>query len=877
MKELLAHTWADCVYEWRSTRGLRRVWVTITSALALLRIVIMLLPHGHAPLRHVGQDFTLAWRRLCASPLYFLFAVATFAVGFTTVVSIHAVLSVLVWRPVAVPDSGRLLQVFAGTRAVPVAPQSLMSWGDWLDFTRDQQAFTSVAASMRHQAAVTIGDDVRPVYGEGVTGDYFGTFGVRMVAGRPLQAVDHEPGAAPAIVISDVLARRIFGSAADAVGQPIALAARPLTVIGVADRDFTGMLSPAMAPNYWVPLDQLRHGAAALPPGLFDPARRHVRFLMVRGRLAPAVTAAEAHLQVEAIGRRLEEALPSRPSSGQSMERVARVWGAGPPAEGEGRLFSQLGLAIMTGVLLVLMMACTNLASLGFSRSAARQQELALRRALGASRWRLIREQLAESFLVVTGGLAVAWLLARWVLLALHTDIPIANGASVWIEPTMTPRVALVTLLAAATAIVVSGLWPAVRSSSAARLTQGSQDGGGPSRWRLQKGLVTIQVAGSVALLMVTFSTVELVARGGHDPGVQLEGLGVVSIDYGLTPRDEDRRRVIHAQVLERLQQTPGISASAAADGLPFGLGSDQLSFYGTQDGLAVADAGTSAYSIRATAQYWDSLGIPLLHGRALSADDVRDRRPVVVISRSIAVAAFGTEAVVGRRAWLRQLSPTGTETSEVEVVGVAADTDVFTMGSRRSGTIVRPMVEDVGQREVAIVVRAADADAAVTAVRTAIRSVDRDVAIGMSGSAWSNLSGPFLMFYTLGWVSSALGLVTLVLVMTGLYGVLSTVVTQRRREMAIRMALGCTREWLVRRVVREGALPVLAGLLVGLVAGLVSKAGIDAIMPADLQVFDPVALVMVPIIIALATAAATYVPARRAARVDPNVALRQQ
>lgn len=878
MRGWLTDTWADCVHEWRVVRGWRRLAVALTSLIALLRVVLAMLPEGRGPLRHVGQDVRLAWRRLCATPTYFVFAVATLAVSFTAVVTIHAVIAFFVWRPTVVAEPDRVLQVFSGTRTMPVSMQSPMSWADWQDFQRDQQVFSTVAAGMRHQAAITTGGDVRPAAGEGVTGDYFATMGVRLLAGRPLLDDDYKPGADPAMVISESLARRTFGTSEAAVGRVLTVSGRSFTIVGVTPSAFYGVTSPMMPSVYWVPLEQLRVGSTPLAPAYFDPARRQVNFLMVRGRLRPGVTVEQADADVSAIGRRLETAYPSaRRWQSQSLDDVARVWTAGPPYEGEGRVFHQLGLAIMTGVLLVLVMACTNLANLGFSRSAARLHELGVRRALGASRWRLIREQLAESVVIVVVGLAAAWGLVRWALTALHMEIPMGRNTLIWIEPTLTPSVAAVALLAAAVAIIVSGVWPALRSSASARLPQAPTTGGTRARWRVQKGLVLFQVAGSVALLLTTVSAVDAVARGRQDPGVDLPHLGLVTLDYALTPRDEDRRRSIHAQVLERAPQIPGAEVMALADQLPFGLGADQLAVYGNEQAFAAARDGVNAYTIRATERYWDVLGIPILHGRALSVHDVREGRAVAVISRTVAREVFGTEQVVGRRVWLVDGGPGAVGTSLVDVVGVAADTDVFTMGSRRSGTIVRPLVENVRTREVAVVVRSEDPDGAASALRGVVRSVDPELAVGMAGSGWSRLAGPYYVLNAFGWVSSALGLLTLMLVMTGLYGVLSTVVAQRHREMAIRMALGSPREWLVRRVVREGGIPVLIGLGLGLGAGLLVRVAVDAILPLDLGVVDPFALVLVPIVVIVATAAATYLPARRASRVDPNVALRQQ
>lgn len=868
--------WADFVHEWRVREGWRRAGVVAGLVAAMARMAVASMIRGSGLWGGLGADLRYAWRRLAGSRVYFGFGVATLAIVLTVAPTIHAVLASFLWQPTTVEHPDRVVQVVPGTRGYPGG--LTMSWGDWLDFSRNQRTFESVTAALRrHATALTTSSGVIRVMGESVTPGFFQVLRTPMVTGRPLVADDFTPDAEPAVILAERTARRTFGDAASAHGRQIDLGGRTFTVVGVAPEGFRGMGTSMAPPEYWIPLEQARLVSSWMTTAYFDPARRNAKWLEVRGRLASSATLEHANMEARQIGAAIEADVAAQPEwNGQAPGVATRQWSAQPAADRDADLFAPLAMAILTAVGLVVALACTNLANLGLSRSSWRQHDLWVRRSLGASRWRLVRAQVMETVIIVGVAVVIAAVAIRALLTRLTMEIPIAQGFMVWMEPTITPTVVLGTAAAALLCLLVAGLWPALRASRATAPTASVSTG--RLRLRLQRALIALQVTGSAALLTLTVSVIDATTRSLPDPGVDLDRLGLASVDLVLTPRDEAQQLTLRDGVLAALARTPGIESATVSDTLPFGQMSDQAALHASDETLT-SGKGLHTYAIQTTEGFWSTLGIPLVAGRGLSADDVQQRREVVVISRKNALELFGTERAVGRRVWISERVGQEDRTGAWEVVGVSADTDVRAMGSRATGLIVRPLVRQPRSGAFTVSARASDPSTAVAAIRQAVASVDRTVMVSGAASGWTALAGPYYFAAVLGWISLSMGVLTLVLVMTGLYGVLATTVAQGRREMAIRLALGSTREQLIRRVVAAGARPAVVGLVLGLGLGMLFRLGARALLPAfsvaDLA--DPVGLTVLPVVVAVATFAATYLPARRAAAIDPNVVLRQE
>jgi putative ABC transport system permease protein len=875
--------WADAVYEWRTASSpSARMTTALSYVAALLRLLFASILSGGSPMRNLRLDFVHAARRLWRTPLYTSFAAVTLAIGIAATTSLYALLYSIVWRPDATRSPEQIVEL-RGDAFVPGqgSVRGSFSWPDWITLREQQQSFTHLAGSLRFGVTIANKDAVDGVMTEAVTADYFALVGVAPEHGRVLGPADSRPEAPSVVVLSARLARSQFGDERAAIGRTLMAGGQPAEVVGVVGDGFNGF-SVAFAPvSLWLPVEQLPR-LSPKPYSTFDPARRDRRWLTVRGRLREGVTLPKAAEELSLIGRRVEAAFPTAGAAlGPQKGAAGRYWTAEEVSKRDSQVFSSLGLVMMVGVTLVLLMVCSNLASLGLSRSTPRQPEFAVRRAMGASRWRLVREQLVESALVVgLGGVLASWG-TRWLINWMHTDIPMGRGMMLSLQPELSWPVAAAAAGASILSLIFVGLGPAWRATKADIRPYLAQDGSSTRpRVRSQHLLVAAQVAGSAALLLLAVSITNAVKEATRSPGVDIDRMALADISFYLSPREPIEADRLRDEILRRLRQTPGIESAAASVSLPFGLGAIQDSLALTEADLANPNGGENAYFVFGTEGVMDTLGVPLITGRAFSADDVREQRPVVVLSEKIARAIFGSTDIVGRMVWLRhsppRVPPVPPTLHALSVVGVSANTDVFNMGSRHGGVVFMPYKRDPRESMVIVARTQGDTDELAGVIRRTIREVDSGLVVGTAGSGWRILSGRYLLLGSLAWASTTLGTLTLALVMAGLFGVLSAIVTQQTREFGIRMALGATAKDTLSLVVWQGMKPTRDGLIVGLVVGLLSRMALGTLFPSRIPVVDVVAVVAVPLLIVATALASSIIPGRRAAKVDPNVALRQ-
>jgi predicted permease len=879
---VLRDTWADFVFESRQVTSLgARIGVALGLLAALVRVAFASIPQGPPPMRNFRLDVVQAARRLRRSPLYTGFAAVTLGIGIAATTSLYALLYSIVWRPDATVAPEQIVElrgnaVNAGAGGVP----GRFSWPDWESLRDQQNSFSQLAGSLRLGVSIAIGDVVDVVTAEAVTSDYFSLVGVRPLHGRVLGAADSPSGSPPVAVINARLARAYFGDEASAVGGTIKVGGQLTEIVGVVTDDFYGFGITFAPSDLWLPVEQTPR-LTPVPYSSFDPARRDRRWLSVRARLKEGVTLPKAAEEVSLIGQRLESAFPSAATPDPKKGPPAgRYWTAQPVSTREADTFSSLGLALMVGVSLVLLMVCSNLASLGLSRSAARQPEFAVRRALGASRWRLVREQVVECGLVVGLGAVLALWGTRWLTSWMHTDVPISRGTNLTLQPEITWPVVAAAAGAAILSLLFVGLGPALRATRASLRPLMAQDGATTRpRVRSQHMLVAAQVAGSTALMLLAVSIMNVVTRAAHSPGVDLDRLALAAISFYQSPREPIEADRLRDDILQRMRETPGVESAAAAVGMPFGMSGAQGSIAASERELSdpKVEGGENAYLVYGTEGILETLGVPVLKGRAISSDEVREKRPAIVISEKIAKAVFGSTDIVGRSLWFRSEAPVKSAIQSLTVVGVSADTDTFSMGTRRSGVAFLPFARDPRDSMVLVVRGEGDTTALAGTLRKTIRTADPGLVVDRAGSGWTILSGRYLFLGALGWASTALGGLTLVLVMTGLFGVLSALVTQQTREFGIRMALGGTSRDVLQLVLWQGLRPARDGLIVGLILGVLSRLALRGIFSSGMAVIDVFAFVLVPLVIIATTVASSLLPARRAASVDPSIALRTQ
>jgi putative ABC transport system permease protein len=535
-------------------------------------------------------------------------------------------------------------------------------------------------------------------------------------------------------------------------------------------------------------------------------------------------------------------------------------------------------------IALVLVVACTNLANLVLARGTMRQQEFAVRRALGASRWRLVREQSSESLLLAIGGGLSAWILMQVLINTFDFEVPLGKA---WMTVSAQPEISAGALAVSAGALLLSlvvfGLEPALqltRTEVRADLAAGSGSVGVPKAKR-QRTLLRWQVAISAGFFIIaTLSVRYLVAESRHDSGVDLDRIAVAPIDFYLQRVDEDRARRTAQQIVDAVREQPGVDGVTVSTGMPFGSQMNPRLLVSTTDKSITASPDQEGTSlVAATPDYFRVTGIAILRGRGFDDRDDAGAPPAVVLSESIALKLLGSSDVVGRQLLIKVdtvFRGVGVEqpTRTATIVGVAEDTDRGNFPGRRGEMAYMPLAQAYSPW-MTVVARAKDAATATAALRAGIRQAVPDLGVESIAGGRTTLGGPFVFLRTAGLIAVSLGALTLLLAMVGLYGVQSHIVAHRTREIGVRMSLGATAAQVRAMVLKDGYKPVLQGLGIGLFIGIAGRAIVRSYIAVEVAVFDPWMLLLVPIPLLLAAFFACFLPARRASRVDPNVALR--
>jgi predicted permease len=527
---------------------------------------------------------------------------------------------------------------------------------------------------------------------------------------------------------------------------------------------------------------------------------------------------------------------------------------------------------VLLAVLLVLFVACSNLANLMFARASGRRQEVGVRLALGASRGRLIRESLAESGLLAIAGGGLAILLAKILLVLIGTDVNI-GAASLHVEARIDGLVLAGTVAAALLALIASGLGPALRASRTdVRAVLASGGAMVSTRWRGRRALIAVQTMTSLALLIVAtacLSEVRTLSR--HDTGMDLDHLAIAQIDFAAQKVDASRAREIVERVVDVIGHRPDVEAAAVSSGLPV---------LDTPGGIVTTDDRRSVHVqfMASTPGIFNALHVTIVRGRGFDARDSAASQPAAIISASVATNVFGNANPIGRTMMLRRRQWVGEpepQDRRVTVVGVASDTDTGSLARRDEGSVYVPFDQESERRLVLSARSVAAPGAVAVGLRKALAAVDPTIAVQQSGIATTVLGPPNLFFEVAGTIAGMLGAFALLLALTGLYGALSHLVSGRTREIGVRLALGAGDRRIIRTVMMDGITPVVYGIVAGALLGTIVRLSMRPIFVRLFPAFDAFSFSVAPVCMLIAAAAACYLPARRASRVDPNFALR--
>jgi len=824
-------------------------------------------------LTDLRADVRYALRWLLHSPAFTIVAVASLAIGIGFNSTLFAIIDAALLRPLPVHQPDRIVDVY--TRGGDGDTYATSSYPDFLDFRQQNAVFTDMLAYSPAIAAIKGRDQSRMALGEIVTGNYFQVLGTQAALGRALVPDDDRIGAPRVVVLSNRIWVRDFGSSPAALGQTLLIHGQPYTIVGVMPPRFTGMV-PMLQPEMWLPLAWV---AEVEPAGIQDsvpsPAgtnrldRRGQRWLFVKARLKDGESPDRAQANLALI---MEQLAKSHPKTNEKRPiRVAANVRIHPQADASLR---PIAAALMLGVGLVLLVACANVANMLLARASGRQREVGIRLAIGASRGRLIRQLLTESVVLgligAVSGIGLAAGLLQLVE-AMPLPIPIPIALSLRIDF----RVLLFTTMVAIAAGLFAGLVPALRATRSNLVAdlKGDPAGmkAGQRRWSLRDGLVALQTAFTLVLLIAAGLLARSVAEAHRvDLGFTPAGLVAVSTELGLVGYSDDKARLLYERALERVRGIPGVQIAARTVRQPLAINYNRNSVF-FPERQQPGDPATPVAATWVDPAYFETLGVQLLRGRNFSTSDVPTSPPVAIVTESF-VKTFWNDGrePVGRRFRLR-----GVDGPQYEVIGIVSDYKVETIGEKPTPYIHYAIGQRAFSGEVLMARTAGDAGALVAAIKREILSLEPNAvfieATTMEGQVDATLLPAMLAAQT----GSLVGVVATILAAIGLYGVIAYAVARRTREIGIRMALGAAPRGVIAMVMRQGlavtALGVLAGVVLSWPAARAISSGLYGV-----SAFDPLAWMSAVGVLLGSAGLANYVPARRAARVDPSVALRQ-
>jgi putative ABC transport system permease protein len=817
------------------------------------------------------NEIVHAVRSLRRTPGFTLAAVLTLALGIGANAAIFSVADATAFRPPDVPRPAELMRAFSTTRDTPFGE---LSYPDYLDFRTRTTTLSGLAAyeTLDFSFAADRRDPAQYVGGWAVSANFFTVLEARMALGRAFSA-DDERVAAPVAVISHRLWERTFSRQPDVVGTNIVLSGASFTVIGVSPDPFGTELY--FHPDVFIPLSALRLAYPSLPANVLEERQR--TWLTSVGRLRSSASAAQAATEFANLARDLERAYPES-NRGRRATVLAEMTARAQLDSGgaQGAIFF---VAIVS---LVLVLACANVANLLLSRGASRRRELALRVAIGASRWRLIRQLLLESVVLSSAGTVAGLLLASAMVSYLSTLFVIPSALPLSIDLRIDTRVLVVAALAGILTTAFCGLapaWSILRLAFAQNLKTTRTESFGKVRMSLRTSLVVLQVALAVIVLVASGVLVQTFRVAQRvDPGFKSDHVLLASFNPGLVRYDAAGARRFYEALLDRVRSAPGVTAAGLTRYVPLGVlnGSLAVSMEGApaDDHRRVMVAETSV-----DPGYWNVARTPIVRGRAFDTSDTASSPPIAIVNETFARRFWPHQEPIGKTVTFPDLpSPTGARAVTAQIVGVARDGKYWQLGEAPQPFIYRPLSQGRRLALTLMILTQREPSDLSSAVRAAAAAVDPAVPVfdvrTLDDLYQSRALLPSRMMSRL---VTALGVSALLLSAIGLYAVIAFLAARRTYEIGIRMALGAAPGGVVGLVMRQAAILVLPGIALGmgaafLLAPLLARREFDFVTPRDPRVFG-----LVTLMTSCVTLLAAGIPARRAARVDPTIALRAE
>ncbi|MET0212372.1 MAG: ABC transporter permease [Vicinamibacterales bacterium] len=814
------------------------------------------------------QDLRYGLRMLAKSPGFTAIAVLSLALGIGANTAIFSLVNTALLRPIPVRDASGLASVFMTDQRNPGnLPLSHLNYKD----LRDQnQVFSEMAAFTFAQVNWSTGGESQQIPLQVVSGNYFSVLGAQPTLGRSfLPEEDVKP--TPVAVLSHGFWERSFGRDPNIVGKTVTLNRTAFTVVGVAQNGFTGTILGAN-PSAWVPMSM--HDV--VQPNFDWYEQRRGLFLQAFGRLKPGVSVTQASAGLKTVFAGLEQAFPTD-NKGRGAGAVALLDARLNPQGQAGAPLVRLSMILMGVVGIVLLIACANVANLLLGRAARRRKEIALRLALGAGRGRLIRQLVTESTLLSLAGGGLGLLLAYWLLGALvasELELPLPVGQDLSIDGRV---LAFTTMLSVVTGIIF-GIAPAIQSSKPdivpvlknEVVPAGTGHRGVRGFFALRQALVVGQIALSlVSLVAAALFLRSLTAAQRTDTGFETRGVLVMNLNLGREGYTPARGQVFYEEAAARTAGLAGVKHAAIAQNAPLGGGFLRSVF---PEGHDTTTTGRILVQVNSVSTgYFETIGIPLLRGRDFARTDTTGAPLVVIVNETMAARFWPNDDAIGKRFKFFG------DDNYTTIIGVAKDSKYNGVAEDPTPFIYQPLRQNYTPQATLHVRAATDASPLSGAVRQAIREIDPTLSVFNVRTLEDQVAESLQPLRTNVIVLTGFGILALALASIGLYGVASFAVTERTREIGVRMALGARRGTVLRLVLGHGAILVAVGVVVGLVAAF----GVVSIIPAELlpnvSARDPLTFAVTAALLIVVALAATWIPAYRATRIDPLVALRAQ
>lgn len=812
------------------------------------------------------QDIRYGLRMLVKRPGFTLIATITLALGIGANTAIFSLVNTVLLRPLQITKPEQVYSIIPTTKAAPVMA---FSYPDYLDFRERNDVLSGLIGTRLAPVHLGQGDRSERMWGYLVTGNYFEVLGVNAFKGRTFtQEEDKTELTHPLVILSYNCWQSRFGSDPEIIGKNLTLNGHSFNVIGVMPRGFNGT-EIIVEPEIYIPLMMV----GWIEPGNNWIKERGNHNLFVTGRLKDGISKEQATSSLNIIANQLAKEYPDS-SEGISIELIEPGFIL-PMLRGAVISFS---LILMCIVGLVLLLACTNIANLLLARATERRKEIAIRIAIGASRFRIIRQLLTESVMVSLIGGVMGLLLGTWIvdlILAFKPKIDVPIN----IELQTDWRVLLFAFVISLITGVLFGVIPAQRATKP-DVVPDLKDATSKTGFRRSR-LVSSLVVGQIALSLILLVAAGLVMRTLQNlqtlnPGFEVENGLIMSFDTSLQGYDQTRGEQFQKQVIERVNAMPGVKSAALTDFLPLSLNISQTDFF--VEGHEAAARGMNvpnAMYASVTQNYFKTMGNTLLYGREFTEQDRKDSTQVVVVNEAF-VRLFMPELKSLEEALNKRVSKSSVSGPFIQIVGITSNGKYFSITEDPQPIAYFPMPQKYNSTNTLVVRTTSDERNMIAPIRREIQQLDPNMPLYQVKTLEEHIGFALFPARSAASFLGAFGLLALILATIGIYGVMAYAVSQRTREIGIRMALGAKTGDVLKMVIRQGLLLTIIGVSIGLLSSFALTRLMSSLL-YGVSATDMATFIFVPLILIGVSLFACFIPARRASKVDPMIALRYE